>query len=218
MPDPNQTPESPQQQAQEVAAEMLARRRALIKGASTVGPVILTLASRPVLAGGGGGGGGQCIAPSQNLSGALSHAAQKVGTCNGRSPGYWKNGVSTNGNSPSWPIPATTQFHSLFTPGNRAGTRFYTTNGVSLTLIDVLNLTGSGPTGNFDLEKVAFHVIGAYLNILSGLVDARALDANKLQIIWREWALTGQYIPFAGATPWKATEIKNYLLTNKIVA
>ncbi|WP_341675840.1 hypothetical protein [Niveibacterium sp. SC-1] len=212
MPDPNQTSEPSPQQNPDAASETLARRRALIKGAATIGPVVLTLASRPVL--GGGGGGGQCIAPSQNLSGALSHAAQKMGTCNGHPPSYWKNCAGQNG---SWPLQPTTQFHSLCTPGNRAGTRFYTTNGVSLTMIDVLKLTGSGPSGNFDLDQVASHIIAACLNIRSGTVDQRALTEAQLQAIWREWALTGQYIPFAGATPWKSAEIKNYLIANKIV-
>lgn len=181
-----------------------ARRRLLVKGGMAAGPVILTLTSRPVL---GGLNPGECISPSQTLSGALSHKGAKVGECNGRSPGYWKNCHSSE-----WPIPTNTAFHSVFAVGATAGTRFFNTDGSQMTMLQVLNAGGTT-----DTSMVAFHCIGAYLNILKGLISPKALTAEKVVALWREWALTGKYVPFAGATtPWNGTDITNYLKNNKI--
>jgi hypothetical protein len=181
-----------------------ARRRLLVKGGMAAAPVILTLTSRPVL---GGLNPGECISPSQTLSGALSHKGVKVGTCSGRSPGYWKTCHSSE-----WPIPTNTAFHSVFAVGATAGTRFFNADGSQMTMLQVLNVGGA-----VDTSMVAFHCIGAYLNILKGLVDPKALTAEGIIAMWREWAMTGKYTPFAGSSsPWSGTQITDYLKNSKI--
>lgn len=192
------TPESPAQGVSE------ARRRLLVRGGMASGPILLTLTSRPVL---GGLNPGECISPSQTLSGALSHRGAKVGTCNGRSPGYWKTCAASN-----WPIPQSTPFHSVFVVGTVDGSRFFNTDGSMMTMIQVLTVLGY-----VDPYRMAFHCIGAYLNILKGgMIDPKALTAEGLVAIWREYALTGKYTPYAGATPWDGTQIVNYLSSNYI--
>ncbi|GAA5178802.1 hypothetical protein GCM10025771_18870 [Niveibacterium umoris] len=180
------------------------RRRLLVRGGMAAGPVILTLTSGPVL---GGLNPGECISPSQTLSGALSHRGTKVGKCNGRSPGYWKTCSASN-----WPIPQTTPFHSIFAVGTLEGTRFFNGDGSMMTMIQVLTVLGY-----VDPYRVAFHCIGAYLNILKGgMIDPIALTAEALIAMWREYALTGKYTPYAGATPWDGPQIVNYLTSNYI--
>ena len=57
------------------------RRRRILKGAAVAAPLMMTVASRPVL-------GAQCT-PSAWVSGNLSDNGQDR-SCGGRSPGYWK--------------------------------------------------------------------------------------------------------------------------------
>ncbi len=180
-----------------------ARRRLLVRGGMASGPIILTLTSRPVL---GGLNPGECISPSQTLSGALSHRGTKVGTCSGRSPGYWKTCSASN-----WPIQQSTPFHSIFVVGPTPGCSQFNADGSMKTMLQVLNLLGSE-----DPYKVAFHCIGAYLNILKGLIDPKALTAEGVVALWREWALNGKYVPYAGATPWTGADIVSYLKNNYI--
>lgn len=181
-------------------AKVSASRRTLLRSGMAAAPLIVTLASRPVL-------GGQCIAPSATLSGALSHAGPKLGSCSGISRSAW---ISTSASG--WPVLQTTPFHNLFAVGNRAGCRFFKADGVtSLSLLEVLKLTTAQ-----DDSGVGGRVVAAYLNLCSGRVDAKALSVSALQALWREWAVAGQYTPFAGATPWKGADINNYFTNNSI--
>jgi len=176
------------------------RRKILIAG-GTVAPVVLTLISRPVL-------GGDCISPSATLSTALSHRDTKVGTCTGRSPGYWKNHTDPG----DWPVPTTTTFYSFFQP--EGSTHFYKTVGstqVALSMLEVLQLTGGE-----DSQKMGAHFTAAYLAIKKGWVSPLALSETSLLAMWAEWATTGFYHPYAGAAPWDADQIKNYLINNHI--
>jgi hypothetical protein len=60
------------------------RRRRILKGAAVVAPLMMTVASRPVL-----GMGARCT-PSAWVSGNLSDHKDDRYSCGGRSPGYWK--------------------------------------------------------------------------------------------------------------------------------
>jgi len=182
-----------------------------LRGGVSLAPVVLTLTSRPVL---GGMTTTTCIAPSVTMSGALSHGTKQLGTCTGKSCSYWLS-------QSSWPgIGKSGSFHSIFAVGNRSGCRFFTTAATSLTLVQVMNLGSTSSTadsaGNFDQDKVAANIITSYLNILSGSVDAKAMTFDRLQALWREWALNASYTPYAGATPWGSTGIKTYLSNNLI--
>jgi hypothetical protein len=95
--------------------------------------------------------------------------------------------------------------------GSSVGTRFIGSDGKSLTMLQVLNLKG-----NEDPGKVAFHLIGAYLNVKAGLVSSSAMDESRVLNMWVEWATRGYFEPVAGVR-WYAAEIVNYLKSNGIV-
>jgi hypothetical protein len=177
-------------------------RRRLVRGGLSAGPVLVTLTSRPVLA-------TTCFSPSETLSGTLSHKSGDLPVCDGRSPGVWRQVAEGNAQANVvWPIPHTTLFTAYFT----AYTPFYdSSKNRYMTMLEVMQLQGNG-----DPEKMGFHFIGALLNIMSNRVDPRALDVAGLQRMWNEYATTGKYIPFAGATPWTATDIKAYFLSTRI--
>ncbi len=209
MRDQDQISSEPADDRQDI--QSAARRRWILRSGIAIAPVVLTLTSRPVL---GGMAPNACIAPSITLSGALSHTTKQLGTCSGKSSTYWQS-------QGSWPgIGKSGSFHSIFAVGNRSGCRFFTTAATSLTLGQVMSLGATSgaadSAGNFDQDKIAANIIAAYLNILSGSVDAKAMTLDRLQALWREWALNGNYTPYAGATPWTSAAIKSYLSNNKI--
>jgi hypothetical protein len=171
----------------------------------------MTIVSQPVL-------GATCFTPSRSLSRNTSISQNgNYGTCTGQSPGTYMAQSDPNnqhGGSYSWPIPPSTPFHPTF-----SGRHFYITyqsNGQtvtrSLTMLEVLN-----NTNNLDSQQVAFHLIAAYLNCLNNWVSPLALTTAGVQAIWTEWDTQGYYEPMAGVR-WYAAEIKNYLISNGIVA
>ncbi len=160
-----------------------------------------------------------CFTPSRSLSRNTSLSQQdKYGECVGaQSPGNYSQQTDSGSPAYSWPIDYRTPFHPTFAVGNRVGTRFYkTVNNVTvpMTMFEVLNLGG-----NQDLEKMAFHLIGAYLNCLGGggaSISPLAMTPQGILNIWQEWATKGYYEVTAGVR-WYATDIKNYLFSNGIV-
>jgi hypothetical protein len=172
-------------------------RRRLVRGGLASGAALITLTSRPVLA-------QTCFNPSETMSGALSHKGENIPMCDGQSASTWLADGNTNGGT-SWPVPTTTAFHSVFTVGSNGD---YGTS----TLLDVMNADMAiGPDG------MGFLFVGAYLNIMSNRVDARALDVAGLQRIWDEWVVNGSYLPYAGAQPWDMAMIKQYFYDTAIV-
>lgn len=77
-------------------------------------------------------------------------------------------------------------------------------------MLEVLNLNGTQ-----DPSMVAFHIVGAYLNILNHYVSSNALTVQSLKDIWSEYAQSGKYQPVAGVY-WYGSDIVNYLSTNFI--
>lgn len=195
-----------------LATEVKAGRRRFLGAGSAIAPVILTMVSQPAL-------GVTCFTPSRSLSRNTSLSQQdKYGECVGaQSPGNYSQQTDSGSPAYSWPIDHRTPFHPTFAVGNRVGTRFYkTVNNVTvpMTMFEVLNLGG-----NQDLEKMAFHLIGAYLNCLGGggaSISPLAMTPQGILNIWQEWATKGYYEVTAGVR-WYATDIKNYLLSNGIV-
>ena len=171
------------------------RRRFLGAGAAAT-PFVLTLFSQPAL-------GGLCFTPSRALSKNTSLSqAGKNGECTGESPGAYKTQPSK---WPQSPTPAT-KFHPLF-----SGTAYRNpTTGYVKTLQEVLNLDGQG-----DPHKVAFHIIGAYLNCVRGLVPSNILTTAAVQNIWTEYTTKGYFEPMAGVQ-WNGTQIVAYLTSNFI--
>ena len=170
-----------------------ATRRRLLQGGLAVGPVLMTLVSRPVLA-------QQCQTPSGFISGNASVAAGAGPICTGRTPGYWKQPHWFG----SWPPPyypttvngsgghKATLFDTVFTP-----------HYSGQTLLEVLELGGGPPT---DLAR---HVVAALLNAAAGLTPV--LTVAVVQTIWSEYISKGYFEPTAGVH-WGDAQIVSYLL------
>jgi hypothetical protein len=184
------------------------RRRFLGAGAAAA-PAVLTLVSQPAL-------GTTCFSPSRSLSRNTSVSQQGLyGECrNAESPGNYKAQQTPGAQAYHWPaaIPPSTPFHPTF-----SGTKFTTGSGSSyrsMTMGEVLNLSGSA-----DPEKMAFHLIGAYLNVNGGngaVIPSNVITAGEITTIWHEWSTRGYFEPTAGVQ-WNATAIKYYLVSNGII-
>jgi hypothetical protein len=185
------------------------RRRFLGAGAAAA-PFLMTMVSQPAL-------GVQCFTPSRSLSKNTSLSQTgKFGICTGaQSPGNYA-AQQTSGPSYSWPsaVPPTTLMHPTFYQGGMQGVSCFTNaNGSSKTLGQAMNVNAPG--------QVHFHLIAAYLNKKGGngaVIPDTAITVQGILDMWREYAKTGYYKPFAGATPWGPTEIVSYLKSNGIVA
>lgn len=135
-------------------------RRALLRGALTA-PVLMAIASKPVLA-------GQLCAPSGFASGNTS-AVDNPTACNGRSPGYWKNHPN------AWPFPVKPghKFHNYF-----AGNYF----GI-MTMMDVLNTGGGG------LQMLGRHCVAGLLNALDAPLGF-VMTPDEVKNIWAQCLAT----------------------------
>lgn len=181
------------------------RRRFLGAGSAAV-PAVLTLLAQPAL-------GMTCFTPSRSLSRNTSVSqAGEYGECRGQSPGNYSQQIEPGRPAYTWPISPDTRFHPIFIVGSRTGTQFVGSDGKSLTMLQVLNLSGKEDPG-----KVAFHLIGAYLNVKANLVSPAAMDESRVLQMWVEWATRGYFEPVAGVR-WYAIEIVDYLKSNGIVA
>lgn len=148
-----------------------AARRSLLRGAAAA-PVLMSLASRPVM-----GGGSRCCTASGFMSGNASPQPGTGSGCGGYSPGYWKNKTG------SWPssCKTTAKFHDIFTSK-------LNTNCGTQTMLQVLqNLPGS----------LAFHAIGCYLNASSSLPDY-SLTTTMVVKIWNDVSNNGYYLTSTG--------------------
>jgi hypothetical protein len=180
------------------AADKSAVRRRLLKGGLSAAPVVLSLSSRPVLA---GGLPALCTTPSGFASINLSKHNHSTGTCSGRTPGYWKNAPTTSSPSqPSWPYPPSSLFKTYFSPSLSYG---------DLTLLQALQCGGNA-SGEVALVR---HITAALLNAAAGLTPAVVLDVSRVKAIWQEFAMHapgGYYEPMAGVK-WYADDIVTYL-------
>lgn len=208
------TPKQPAETAQ--AGQGNDRRRFLGMGAKSV-PFVVTVASQPAL-------GVTCFTPSRSLSRNTSLSQKNLyGECTrAESPGNYKAQQDPSSSAYNWPFrPSSKKFHEVFAKGTTNRTLFIKlkSNGTydrDLTFGEAINAAGGVGDGN-----VAFHVIGAYLNILGGngaQISSQAMTVSRLQAIWSEYASTGFYEPMAGVPKWDGAAIVNYLKTNGIVA
>ena len=136
-------------------------RRRLLQGLLTA-PVLMTVASKPVLA-------GQMCSPSGFASGNVS-TQDNPSACNGYSPGYWKAKPGV-----SWPSPfqPTQKFHSVFI-GNHFGTK---------TLKEVLGMGGGG------LTMLGRHCVAGILNA-SDAPLGYVLTVDEVKAIWAQCVQT----------------------------
>ena len=177
------------------AVQSGSRRRLLRMGASAA-PVIMTLASRPVLA-----QTAFCQAPSGFVSTSINNSAPAGGQCGGRTPGYWKQSQHFG----SWAAP--------YQPNGANPTLFcdvFLNCSVysGKTLLDVLS-TGGGPP-----DDVGRHIVAAFLNAVASppLTPLAVLPVATIKAIWSSYASTGSYSPRPGIT-WDHTAIVSYLVT-----
>jgi hypothetical protein len=193
MPEPTQPPSNPDS-ASVSGPEPQAGRRRLLRGGLAAAPVLMTLVSRPVLA-------QQCQTPSGFVSGNASVAVGAGPTCQGRTPGYWKQS--------QW-------FHSWVPPyypttvggqGGHQATLFdavFTPHYSGKTLLQVLQMGGGPP------NDVARHVVAALLNAAAGWTPV--LTVAGVNGIWSEYITKGYFEPTAGVH-WGDAQIVSYLLS-----
>ncbi len=195
-------------------------RRQFGKAGLAVGSaVILTVVSRPVLA------GYACKSPSGFQSGNVSQHGPGY-TCNGRTPGYWQthyqwpspyecgnctSGTQQPGNMCNsvgdWKNDGT-KFKDVFSCngyGHYAGYKNNANPPYAYSLMQVLWMTGQQ-----DSAQLGAHIVAALLNAAMGWTDG-VLSVQAVKDIWNEYDATGGYVPTAGATPWTAAEIVDYL-------
>lgn len=161
------------------------RRRWLKAGLSTP-PILMTVASRPVLA-------QTCVPPSAYVSLGAS-APGMYEECLGFGPDSWTG-------SSSWPTPygPDSRFNDYFEPNLNGNPKFSDTLGYG----NISNVTDT-------VHTVARYVTAALLNNASNKVPETVLKAMTIQHIWTEFARTGSFAPTAGAS-WSAAEIVDYL-------
>lgn len=139
------------------------RRRKLVAGGTTAA-VMVTLAGRPAW--------GSSCSPSAQASANLS-GQHDYDTCASKSAGYWK--VRERWSQLKIPLDPDADFHAFF-----GGSRFDNRTGDGLSLIQVINLTGSprsmhiqfpgedkilAPGGPYSNEhSIGLHAVGALVN------------------------------------------------------
>lgn len=181
-------------------------RRRFLHGGLGATPLLLTLASRPVL------GQVTCTSPSGFVSMPTSaHGTPQ--TCMGRTPGYWKQDQKF----PDWPSPP---YYPVTTtgPGGHAATTFNSVFGTpspydkNTTFLDVLRTedytTSAGPP-----HDVARHCVAELLNIQKGWVPV--LTKDQVKNIWQSFYSLGYFEPTAGVQ-WDHTQIVAYLTSTMI--
>lgn len=187
-------------------------RRHLLRGAAGVAPVVLSLTSRPVIA-------GMCTTTSAAASMHVS-GSPTGSQCFGRTPGYWKN-------HSSWPSPYKSEssknagktFGDYSPSGSetqtqsqadaQSGTLFDSVFGTQggypdKTLLDVLELGGGHK------NELARHIVAALLNAASGATPEAVAGVPVVLKIWHSYVTYGYYSPTNGVQ-WNAAEITEWL-------
>lgn len=167
-------------------------RRRILKGA-TVAPLLMTVASRPVL-------GAQC-SPSAWVSGNLSDHGHERDTCGGRSPGYWKTNRhhrwASTGYQPGTPIGDEKNDNGTACNYHEDGTKFHHVFAGSQygnkSMMQVLWLTEGE-----DRYQLGSHIVAALLNAAS--IPDYGVSVEDVKEIYRQLELTGYYQTSTGET------------------
>lgn len=165
-----------------ISAHGAARRRFARAGLGVSGALV-TISSKAGMA------ADICTTPSGSLSGGLqSQKPAAALSCDGRSPGYWKN-------NDSWPAAKVLMFGAVFSCA--AGSPYDTCS-----MADILD------PKEWDQHGIGRHMAATWLNIRSGKISF--LGERQLQRIWEDLRSAGYYEPTAG-TKWYAEEVVDYL-------
>jgi hypothetical protein len=180
------------------AAGRFALRRRLIRGGLAAGPVLMTVASRPVMA-------QDCTTSSAHTSLSGSRQVTTV-SCNGGSPSYW---ISQS------PAQTTKQTAYLMEAGGQSqpattfGSIFTSLYGYGdLSLLQVLQAGHSA----LDKSGLAAHLVAAVLNAQSGFTPPSILSIAKAQDIWADYNRLGYFEPTAGVR-WDSAQTIDWLKT-----
>jgi hypothetical protein len=171
-------------------------RRRLLRAALTAAPVLMTIASKPVL-------GHACVTASATSAG--SSAAHVVSMCSGLTPSQWKARVT------EWPAPyyATTHqsldahpatlFHCPTTGlgGSTYGDR---------TMLEVIDVAEGGA----GISSLGRYIVAALLNARSGRTPV--LTEAGVRMMWNSTINDGYYEATAGIR-WSAAQCIAYLKT-----
>jgi len=204
-------------------------RRRILKGAAVAAPLMMTVASRPVL-----GMGARCT-PSAWVSGNLSDHGKELRSCGGRSPGYWKNhdwgGTGCYPGSGEWnkwgdnkwggsrwggskrddkkrskynkSESDGTPFHQFSRSGRRRGI-FPGRGYKDKTMMEVL-----WSKGHEDPDKLGAHIIAAYLNAKTipeyGMTPKQVLD------MYNQLERRGYYQPGGAGAPMSRQEVVMFI-------
>lgn len=181
---------------------VLQKRRRFVTGGLAAAPILASLEVRNALA-------ADCLTPSRNLSGNLSHT-NDIGTCAGLSAQCFSTQAA------QWPsgVTQTTLFNSVYILGPQAPNITS-----SSTLKQVVDKFSSPP--NTVADQLGAYFVAAYLNARKGLLNNlggmnQASTITMLQNIWSQWVSTGLYSVNA-TTSWTGADIKLYLTNNGIV-
>jgi hypothetical protein len=179
----------------------LARRRFTRAGLVVSGTALTTVANATGLS------VHACASPSGSLSGGLHSRAPGAPeeTCNGLSPGGWKN----DGGGETWPVDKSTfKFSDFYTCSGGLGKRY-----AGLTMLQVLNPQSFGHKVNRpeDISGIGRHMAAAFLNARS--LKVNVLTELALKKIWQEYIADGTYSPAAGVN-WDACQIVRYISTH----
>jgi len=158
------------------------RRRELLRAGLTGAPIVMTVASRPVLA--------QTAPNCQSPSGFVSANASNFGhnVCAGRMPSYWTGAPAT-----SWPVnKSSAMIRDIFSGSPASG------DNTKLTTV----LTGSDP--------VKAQIVAAELNVLDGRIPSTVLTTAGFSDMWNEFANNQRFSVGNGAV-WNPTELLDWL-------
>jgi hypothetical protein len=181
----NQKQDLPETSADPAMTADGAARRRLLRGGLGAAPLVLSVASRPVMA-------GTCTTASAYGSINGSRPVKST-SCSGRTPDYWK------GNPASWPsgfravaagttAPATL-FNDVFPAGGYPG----------VTLLAVLSMTGTDKT-----TAMARFCAAAVLNAAATLTPATVLSAQTAKDVWAAHRSPGGYYEPTAGIRWYA--------------
>lgn len=171
-------------------------RRKLLRAGLGASPVILTVASQPVMA-----STGRCSSASAFGSINASRPS-RIDYCGGCKPEYWKQPTC----HPQWPTgyyPVTKSRSGYITYATKFNDCFGSSNGYpGRTLLEVMNLSGTG-----NKNEVARLCSAALLNAAKGLTPSTVLSTQKVKDVWRSFATKGFYEPTAGVKWYPSSSI-----------
>jgi hypothetical protein len=180
-------------------------RRRLLRGGLSAAPVLMTVASRPVL------GQTTCLAASASV-GSVPSSGQRTAaaTCSGLSPQQWKaqatrwprpyvGAVPQSGDARALVSQTPTAFHCPTT-----GLAGYVFSDRSMLAVIEVNEGGQGVTA------LGRYVVAALLNARAGRTPV--LSETTVRAMWNDVINRGYFEPTAGVR-WGPTEIVQYIKT-----